>query len=422
MIKIVELTADNYENYLEQIYELSEGIKEYNSTHNKEGQFFGASKGVIASFAEDKDTKAFVALDVNEADETQAKVAGYCFVDVEVPQNTNSDYTKYFHTTIDYKNNLANNFSDINEYNTYVTKAYLEKLLIFASAAKEITDNPQKNANGYDIATFIQKQVENDTFYENNFLRREINNGMYRRYASLDKVSDFAQIFYYSIADVDKELLVKMYAETGQEESLDTLIANYELFLKYQQPNFIEKEQFNLEEYFDVEMKNSTEINTYAVNPEYRGKGLPKILLFESLKALFNEYFQKEENSEVYLVSTVHNENKNSQNVLGSFGITDYLYVERMKGQNRRVYINKVSREEFLEFLYDVAVELLIDYNYYSDNFGIDMISVQNRIDKKIEDYQSKIDLSDDNKQKQYYEKKMASLLQLRTSIQQVTR
>lgn len=406
-IKIIQLNNDNYKDYPKQICEMSEEIKKYNSNHDKEGQFFGTSEQNIINYIKSKDAEVFVA--INEDD----RVVGYNFVNLNVKQNTNSDYTKYFHASIDYKNNLANNFSDIEDYNRYVTEEYLRKIIIFEKVTSEITNNPEQNPNGYDIATFIKKQVEMQTFYENNFLRRVVNLEMYKKYESLEKVTEFAQIYFYSIIDVDRKILEELYQKINIDIPLDTLITNYELFLKYQQPNFIEKEKFNLEEYFDVEMKNSLEINTYAVNPEYRSQGLPKILLYESLKCTFYHYFQKEDNSVIYLVSTVHNANQNSQSILNSFGLNQYLYVERMKNLNRRVYIHKISKEEFLDFLYNIAVELLINYNYYSENFGIDMIDMKDKIENKIKIYQQKIILSDDKSQKAYYQEKIDGLNEL---------
>ncbi len=406
-IKVIKLNKDNIKDYPNQIFKLGEKIKEDNALNGKAGQFFGTSEDSIKRYVESSDNEVFVA--INDLDE----VVGYCFTNLNVPQNTNSDYTKYFHSTIDYKNYLANNFSDIEEYNRYVTKEYLRKIIIFDRKAKEITEDPEKNKNGFDIASFIKNQVENNTFYENNFLRRVLNIEMSKEYSKLDMTTEFAQIFYYSINDVDKNLLEEMYKETGYNVPLDTLISNYELFLKFQEPNFIEQPNFNLESYYDVESKNALEINTYAVRSDYRSKGLGKILTYETLKAMLDTYFSSSTMNEVYLVSTIHNSNTNSQGVLESFEVNDYLYVERMKNLNRRVYIHKISKEDLLDFLYDIELELLLEYNYYSENFGVDLISMQERIYAKIDNYNALIASTIDINVKLYYQAKIDKLSNL---------
>lgn len=406
-VKIIRLNKDNYKDYPTQMYQLGEQIKEENILNNKAGQFFGTNEDAIKRYIELNTSEVFVAVNSND------EVVGYAFTNLNVPQNTNSDYTKYFHTTIDYKNNLANNFSDIKDYNRYVTKEYLRKIIIFDEKAREITEDPERNKNGFDIAEFIENQVENNTFYENNFLRRVINIEMSKEYAKMDKTTAFAEIYFYGINDVDRKLLEELYQETGYTVPLDTLISNYELFLKYQEPNFIEQPNFDLEPFFGVESKNSLEINTYAVRSDYRSAGLAKAMLYETLKAMFAIYFENPENNEIYLVSTIHNSNTNSQEVLGAFGIDKYLYVERMKDQNRRVYIHKINKEDLQEFLYEIELEILMEYNYYSENFGIDMLAMKERIEQKIETYAKQLEQASNEKSINYYEAKIGHLTDL---------
>ena len=406
-VKIIRLNKDNYKDYPTQMYQLGEQIKEENILNNKTGQFFGTNEDAIKRYIELNTSEVFVAVNSND------EVVGYAFTNLNVPQNTNSDYTKYFHTTIDYKNNLANNFSDIKDYNRYVTKEYLRKIIIFDEKAREITEDPERNKNGFDIAEFIENQVENNTFYENNFLRRVINIEMSKEYAKMDKTTAFAEIYFYGINDVDRKLLEELYQETGYTVPLDTLISNYELFLKYQEPNFIEQPNFDLEPFFGVESKNALEINTCAVRSDYRSAGLAKAMLYETLKAMFAIYFENPENNEIYLVSTIHNSNTNSQEVLGAFGIDKYLYVERMKDQNRRVYIHKINKEDLQEFLYEIELEILMEYNYYSENFGIDMLAMKERIKQKIETYAKQLEQASNEKSINYYEAKIGHLTDL---------
>lgn len=406
-VKIIRLNKDNYKDYPTQMYQLGEQIKEENILNNKTGQFFGTNEDAIKRYIELNTSEVFVAVNSND------EVVGYAFTNLNVPQNTNSDYTKYFHTTIDYKNNLANNFSDIKDYNRYVTKEYLRKIIIFDEKAREITEDPERNKNGFDIAEFIENQVENNTFYENNFLRRVINIEMSKEYAKMDKTTAFAEIYFYGINDVDRKLLEELYQETGYTVPLDTLISNYELFLKYQEPNFIEQPNFDLEPFFGVESKNALEINTCAVRSDYRSAGLAKAMLYETLKAMFAIYFENPENNEIYLVSTIHNSNTNSQEVLGAFGIDKYLYVERMKDQNRRVYIHKINKEDLQEFLYEIELEILMEYNYYSENFGIDMLAMKERIEQKIETYAKQLEQASNEKSINYYEAKIGHLTDL---------
>lgn len=99
------------------------------------------------------------------------------------------------------------------------------------------------------------------------------------------------------------------------------------------------------------------EINTYIVNPTYRGNGLAKILLYEALKRKMEDYFLHTDNDVLYLNTTIHNDNINSQKIISIIKMEDYLYIERTKGINRRVYFKKVCRDNYQDLLHEMEIE-----------------------------------------------------------------
>ena len=84
-----------------------------------------------------------------------------------------------------------------------------------------------------------------------------------------------------------------------------------------------------------------------------------------------------------------------------------------MKDQNRRVYIHKINKEDLQEFLYEIELEILMEYNYYSENFGIDMLAMKERIEQKIETYAKQLEQASNEKSINYYEAKIGHLTDL---------
>lgn len=406
-MKFIELTIDNYSKYAQQIVDLCDEAVALNEKSNKSGQFYTSTMPELYGYVTSGKDLVVMAIDDND------KVLGAVYLNSKVKQNTYSDFTKYFHYFKSFKNELANSFPDLKNYKEFVTKAYLEKILLFAKIGEEVEENKELNPEGLKFKELLDKEISENNFQENNPIRRYITNRLYEEYEKQSKVADYAKTVFYGIDDIDKKLLQSLSENKISKEHLDSLINIYEKFLKAQRPIFITEPNIDVTKYFGANMDNAMEINTYIVDPKYQGSGLAKILLYEALKICMDKYFSKDGNNELYLNTTIHNENENSQRTINILGMKDYLYIERTKGINRRVYMKKITKEEYQDLLYDMAIELLMEYNYYSENFGIDINEMKERINKRLEEYYCLLNNINDIERKNYYEGKIKSLQNL---------
>ena len=406
-MKFIELTQENFDKYAKQIVDLCDQAVELNEKNNKSGQFYTSTVPELYGYVTSGKDLVVMAVDEND------KVLGAAYINSKVKQNTYSDFTKYFHYFPEFKNELANTFSSIKEYQDFITQAYLEKILIFTKITKEVEQNKELNPNNKSFKELLEEQISQNIFQENNPIRRYITDRLYEEYESRGKVSDYAKTVFYGINDINKEMLQKQAKGKIPSKHLEDIISVYETFLKAQAPVFITEPNIDITKYFNANMDNAMEINTYVVDPAYQGSGLAKIVLYETLKRCMEKYFSKEENTELYLNTTIHNENINSQRTANVIGMTDYLYIEQTTRINRRVYMKQIKKEDYKDLLYDIELELLMEYNYHSENFGIDIEGMRNRINTKIEEYMNNVALASSKETKAYYENKIKSLQSL---------
>lgn len=401
-MKYIELTKENFERYAPQIVALCDKAVLENEKNNKSGQFFTSTLEELLGYV-NSNGKDFVMMAINESD----LVEGAMYINTLIKQGTYSDLTKYFHVSSEYKNYLINQFSSVDDYKKYITEGYLEKILTYAEIGEKIEQDKSLNPKGLSFNELVNLEISSDRFQENNPIREAINNSFYEYYSQKGKVNDYAKLSYYGINDVDKELLKIIGDKKISLESLEQLIENYETFLVAQKPIFVEEPTIDLEPYYDANMDNTIEFNTYVVSENARSNGLAKILTYETLKRAVAKIFSNPTNNAMYINTTIHNENKDSQATVNFFGLEDYIYIERKKDINRRVYMKRVSREESLEYLYDIELKLLLSYNYYSEIFGISMDEIKDMVEEHLISYQRKLELANDSKKKEYYQKKI---------------
>lgn len=406
-MKFIELTRENFDKYAKQIVNLCDQAVESNEKNNKSGQFYTSTVPELYGYV--ISGKDLVLMAVDEQD----KVLGATYINSKVRQNTYSDFTKYFHYFPEFKNEFANTFSSISEYQEFVTKAYLEKILLFAGIAEEVEQSKKLNPDNKSFKELLEQQISQNIFQENNPIRRYITDLLYEEYDSRGKVSEYAKTVFYGLDDIDKGMLKKQVEGKISSKYLEYISSAYETFLKAQAPVFITEPNIDIKKYFNANMDNAMEINTYVVDPAYQGSGLAKILLYETLKRCMEAYFSREGNTELYLNTTIHNENVNSQRTANIIGMTDYLYIERTSGVNRRVYMKQIKKEDYKDLLYDIELELLMEYNYYSENFGIDIEGMHDRINAKIEEYMNNAATATSKETKDYYEHKIKKLQSL---------
>lgn len=90
MIKIVELTKDNEEKYLDQIVELEQISLEAMKKEGREGQLFDTGREGISEYVHSNENSVIVATDEND------KVEAATYVTQGQSPFTYNDITKYF--------------------------------------------------------------------------------------------------------------------------------------------------------------------------------------------------------------------------------------------------------------------------------------------------------------------------------------
>lgn len=409
-MNFIKLTTDNFNLYAYQIVNLCEQAVYRNENNNKKGQFYTTTLQELYKYVTSDNDLVLMAIDINN------KVVGASYINTKIPQNTYSDLTKYFHIFNEYKNKIINSFSSIENYQQYITRVYLEKILLFLKISKEVEESKELNPKSIPFKLLIEEQITKNEFQENNPIREYITTRLYEEYQKKGKINNYINFAYYGIEDIDRTILENLAAKNTSIKKIEDIIANYELFLQAQKPIFISPPQIDVIEYLDANMYNSMEINTYIVLPEYQSSGLAKILLYEALKRSIEKYFSETQNEVLYINTTIHNENISSQRTANLIGMKDYIYIERTKGINRRVYIRKLRIESYREFLYEIELELLLEYNYYSEHFGIDINDIIRKVEYKVEEYKKRLTNTKDESKKTYYLLKIQKLKEIKNS------
>lgn len=401
-MKFIELTTQNFDEYAKQIVDLCDQAVAINEQNNKNGQFYTSTLPELQGYVTSGKDLVVMAIDDNN------KVAGAAYINSKVKQNTYSDFTKYFHYSSAYKNAVALSFPDKEKYETFIAKAYLEKILIFTEIAKEIESNSTLNPHSLSFIDLLHNQINNNEFQENNPIRRYITDRLYEEYEKTKEVDTYTKTAFYSLSDIDKEKFQTLIQGDLDKEKLKESICAYEVFLFAQKPVFITEPTIDMSQYFNANMNNSMEINTYIVAPEYQSKGLAKTLLYETLRKCMNKYFSNPENNELYLNTTIHNENTHSQRTANLIGLKDYIYIERTKGINRRVYFKRITKEEYPQYLQNIALDLFIQYNTGHPN--ADWLTIKKRIELQTAEYAQRLSLAKSIREKEYYKNKMEEL------------
>ena len=108
----------------------------------------------------------------------------------------------------------------------------------------------------------------------------------------------------------------------------------------------------NYKKYFDANPFNTIELDTYIVHPDYRRRGLAKVVTFEGFKIQLEKFKKKNPDwKEIFISATIHQDNGPSKRVSLAFGEFDILYVKRRTGINREVFFYKLERTSLDEFI-----------------------------------------------------------------------
>lgn len=366
MIKIVELTKENEEKYLDKIVRLEQISLEAMKQEGREGQLFDTGREGISEYVHSENNSVFVAVD------EKGDVEATTYITQGQKPFTYNDITKYFKYGENYKKYVKQKYPNEQEYKKDLRKIYIIKIQAFEYAKQRILQeyNKKNNKNQTTLYEYLKSEIEQNGYHEKSELREKLNKYMaeYIQENYDSTIQNKYEMFYWiTLDDLEKEFGKKQCKESEQ-------IQDYEQFMKDEKEyadlihkgslKIYEKPEFEEEKYYTANTANSVEIDTYLTNPHNRSLGIARIIVYEGIKKHILEHFKNPKNQEIFLCSTLHRDNLSSKYVSEFFGLTDSLYVNRRQGRDREVHICKINREEAIEYLTNMYNKLAVLYNY----------------------------------------------------------
>ncbi len=356
-IYIKEVTKDNKDTYINQIADLEIKVLKDLEEKGKIGQLFITGKEDVETYVDSKENTVIVA----EDDKGIINSAAY-ITQGQLPFTYN-DITKYFKFGDEYKQHIKSTYESEGKYILDMLNVYQLKILAFKQARNRILS---ENKEYRSITEFLEKELteENNNFHEKSELRENINKYMAEFFTKIGEKDSYNKFYFISAKDIF-ETNGKDYV-LDKEKNADIL--EYEQILENMKLTIYEKPEFETNKYFTANTDNSVEIDTYITDPENRKNGIARINVYEGIKKHINTHFQKDENKEIFLCSTLHAENFSSKYVSEFFGLKDSLAVNRRSGRDREVHICKITREQKDIYLENIEDKLNVFYGYNPNN------------------------------------------------------
>lgn len=386
--KILELTKENEKEYVDQVADLEDKVLDLMNKQGQVGQFFTTGKEDISEYVKSKENSVYVALD------EEGKVIAATYITEGQKPYTYNDITKYYKCGDDYKQYVREQYSSEDEYKADMLNAYQYKIKAYQYAKEKILhEHPEYSS----MKEFLIAELNSEGhFDEKSILREKLN-----RYMSeyIDKNQDvdsiLANLYGENSADLTK-LYERFYWTTAQDVSqafdrildLDLLknpdIREYEDLLANEQLTIYDKKVSNPREYYTANTSNAVEIDTYITDPDSRHTGLARILVFEGLKKYISKHFDENNQDDMFLCSTLHEENLSSKYVSEFFGLKDNISVKRREGRTREVHMHRIAREDKDKYLNDMENKFIVIYDYNPNNKHITPEEAKKVVEKQL--------------------------------------
>lgn len=358
MMKVVELTKENEEKYLNQVAELEQVVLESMKKEGREGQLFATGKEDISGYVQSKENTVMVA--VNEDDEVEAAT----YVTQGQKPFTYNDITKYFKYGDKYKTHIKTQYPEKNAYKKDLLDTYQLKLKAYQYARDKIlSEHPEVES----INQYLEQEMQANGFHEKSELREMVNQYMSEYIETLDKRTqeNYERFYWITTEDIEMEFDRKIKSPSQDIQEYEQFIQKeYETIIKRGKLKIYEQPEFKEEQYYSANTGNSIELDTYITSPQNRNSGIARIIVYEGIKKHMEEYFKNPDNSEIFLCSTLHRDNLSSKYVSEFFGLTDSLYVNRRQGRDREVHMCRIPREKAMEYLVSMSDKLAVLYGY----------------------------------------------------------
>ena len=368
-IKIVELTKDNEDKFLQQTAGLEQKVLQNMESRGQVGQLFPTGKEDISLYAHSKENTVLLAVD------EQGKVLATTYITQGQKPFTYNDITKYFKYGKDYQDYVKSRYKTVEDFRKDMLGVYKIKIEAFKYAKQKILEQ-FPNFDG-DILKFLQHELQEDQnhFHEKSPLRELLNVYMSEyikeKAEQIPGLEQRYEMFYWTTADD----IFREFGKNGKVQDEDETQLNQILHMEKEDIEYskilqkgclqiYEEPKFDVEKYYSANTSNSIELDTYLTDPDARRSGLARILVMAGIEKHMKEHFEQSDDDEIFLCSTLHRDNLSSKYVSEFFGLKDSLYVKRRDGRNRQVHICKVEREDYKKYLDHMKKRIAILYGY----------------------------------------------------------
>ena len=382
MQKVLELTKENEEAYIDQVAELEQIVLQAMKKEGRDGQLFATGKEDISGYIHSIENTVMVALNEN------GRVESAAYITQGQKPFTYNDITKYFKYGENYKLYVKSKYPNTDEYKKTLLEMYKIKLLAFQYAKRKILEEHPEMSS---LHEYLQHELQENDFHEKSELREKVNEYM-SEYISFnfeqDMQNKYEQFYWTTAEDISQEFgkdinnpneQVKEYEEYMKQQK------EYEEILNKGGLKIYESPEFDEAKYYTANTKNAIELDTYITNPNSRNIGCARIIVYEGIKKHMEKHFSNSQNQEIFLCSTLHRDNLSSKYVSEFFGLKDSLYVNRRQGRDREVHICKIEREQAMEYLVHMSDKLAVLYGYNPNQKHISQKVRKNVLQEQLE-------------------------------------
>lgn len=387
---IIELTKENEEQYLAGVVELEKDVLDKMEKAGRIGQLFITGKDGIHEYVTSPTNHVMIAV----SNDDKNKVISAVYITQGQVDYTYNDITKYFKCGDKYKEYIKSKYSE-EEYKKALREVYIEKICAFRYArdlilnqngVRNLRDIPEETKNAKFIE-LVENEISNpqNGFHEKSEIREHLNEYMSLYISKIKNDSKRYQDFYWVDFNYLKDQLSNdKSGVTQQDDELGNIYSNdisnqynstieaYDKVLQYQKYKINDTTHCNnMSRYFTANTSNTIEIDTYITHPDNREKGIARVLVLEGLKKSLYDMIRKSEVRDVFLVSTLHEENLSSKYVSEFFGLKDYIFVNRRHGRDRQVHILGIKKQNVPFYIEQMEKNIAVLYGYNPNNIKI---------------------------------------------------
>ena len=387
--KIIELTKENKNNYLDKIVDLENTVLDAMIKDGREGQLFTTGKEDISEYVDSDNNTVMIAID------NKNQVIATTYITQGQKPFTYNDITKYFKYGEQYQQYVKSLYKSPEQYKKCILQAYEIKIQAYKYAKNKILEEYPQYQTMMDFLEHELEEPENN-FHEKSELREKLNKYMSEYIIEQSKenpeVIELYERFYWTSAeDISNEFdkntdISKIKNPHIQEyERLLTLEKEIDNIFKKQKLEIHERPDFDCTGYYKSNTANTIELDTYLTNPNCRNSGLARIIVYEGMKKHIEKHFKEPRNQEIFLCSTLHRDNLSSKYVSEFFGLKDSLFVKRRTGRDREVHICRINRKDSKQYMIDIENKLAVLYGYNPNSRKISSQERQKALTDQLE-------------------------------------